>query len=174
MTQTTTLKKLGRPTNEELETRRRSLFEEEQVIRSSITRFIEPDLQKYGIWLLDRLKERWALNERNIFGWLKSSMLNRECLCIKTAHAVGFAQVTHRLLDPRPDASEVFVKVENPTDEQQLREGAVIYLEFQRWAKSMDAGELIVDRFTDIPRSMIADILGLVHKREVSFVRIGG
>ena len=164
----------GRPTNEEAQARREAQAEEERFIRASITRFIEPDLQKYGTWLLDRLKERWALNERNIYGWLKSSMLSRECLCIKTAHAVGFAQVTHRPLEPRPDVTEVFVKVENPSDEQQLREGAVIYLEFQRWAKSMDAAELMVDRFTDIPRPMIADILGLVHKREVSYVRLGG
>lgn len=164
----------GRPTSEEAQARREILAEEERVIRASITRFIEPDLQKYGTWLLDRLKERWALNERNIFGWLKSSMLNRECLCIKTPHAVGFAQVTPRQLDPRCDVSEVFVKVENPNDENQLREGAVIYLEFQRWAKDHGAMELLVDRFTDIPRPMIVDMLGLVHKREVSLVRLGG
>jgi hypothetical protein len=138
-----------------------------------VTRFVMPDMQKYGQWLLDALREKWPLDERNIYSFLRGCMESREFFFVKTDHAVGLAQITHSPLSAVADVTEIFVKVEDRRRLEYVREGAGLYGEFRRWAKSMSARELIVERFTDVPTGLIADALGHVESREVSYLRLG-
>ena len=142
----------------------------------SISRFTMADIQSYGAWLLDRLKDRWQINERNIYGFLRGCTEDRESIFVKSTNAVGLAQIVHKRMVANPDVEEVFVKVFNPKLESHLLEGAALYREFHRWGRSLNpiAQELIVDRFTDVPRIMINEQIGLLLKRQSSYVRLGG
>jgi len=49
---------------------------------------------------------------------------------------------------------------------------AILYNDVYRWAQSIGARELIVERFTDVPRHLIRKATAPLFTREVAFARI--
>jgi len=134
-----------------------------------VSRFNMPDLLKRANWLVERLGTRFPhLNERSLIGFLRGCLESNDFNFVQTRNAVGLAQITRRPLDVQPIVEEVFVL----TYGDAIGEGAAIYDEFRRWASVIGATEVIVDRFTDVPRETIKNTLGRLLSRETIFVKV--
>jgi hypothetical protein len=145
---------------------------------NAVNRFTTGDLAKYGEWLLWRLKERYPqLAERNAASWLGSLTNTNDTMFLRTASAVGVAQLLRRRLDPQPFVEEVFVLCkgrdsDGAIEQSAYAEGALIYAEFKRWGEGHGASELVVERWSDVPREMIKATLGKLYLRESAYVKI--
>lgn len=138
----------------------------------TITRFALPDLDAWGVYLMERLLSRFPhLNDRMFIGWLKGCMESNEFLFIRSANAVALAQIVRSPLQPMADVQEVFVLTRGAgaTDE-----GLAMYDEFRRWAERMGARDLLVDIFTDVPKEAIQRRLGRLYNRINPFIRLNG
>jgi hypothetical protein len=127
----------------------------------SVRRFELADLTTLGLWLISRLRERFPhLDERTIAGFLRGMVTSNEhsFLCTVDEHGhpngvVGVAQMVRDPLDPVPWVREVFVLAQTP--ELAISDGPSIYTAIDRWAKTISANEIEVERFTDVPREAI-------------------
>lgn len=141
-------------------------------------RFGLADLSEMGAWLLWRLKDRYPhLDERNLAGWLRGMIDSNEYLFVRTRNAVALAQIQHRALDPLPIVDELFVLAkgrdsDGVVEKGALAEAAELYGEFLRWARSLGATEIAIERYTDVPRDQIKERLGRVWVREVPFAKV--
>lgn len=139
---------------------------------SSVTvrRFGLADFEPMGVWLVERLRERIpSLSDRGLAGWLRGAITSNEQLLICTDNAVGMAQIVRQPLLPAPQVEEIFVFTRN----EAIEDGMAIYAEFRRWAEGIGASRLDVDRWSDVPREFIKQVLGKISLREVASVRIG-
>lgn len=138
----------------------------------TIARFALPDLDIWGVYLMERLLSRFPhLNDRMFIGWLKGCMDSNEFLFIRSANAVALAQIVRSPLQPMADVQEVFVLVRGKGAEA---EGLAMYDEFRRWAERMGARDLLVDIFTDMPKDAIQRRLGRLYNRIIPFIRLNG
>lgn len=136
----------------------------------TVMRFALPDLDVWGVYLMERLRTRFPhLNDRMFVGWLKGCMESNEFLFIRTANAVALAQIVRSPLQPLADVQEVFVLVRAKDCED---EGLAMYDEFRRWAERMGARDLLVDQFTDVPKDAIQRRLGRLFNRVLPFIRL--
>lgn len=143
------------------------------IFRTPISRFMFPDFSIYGSWMVDRLRMIWpGVNERSVIGWLRGCSESKEYHFVKTAHAVGMAQVFYQPLTAIPKVEEIFVLVDNKAREKSLYEGCAIYGEFTRWSKTIGSGLVQVGIYTDVPIELIECTIGKVRKQEISFVDI--
>lgn len=137
-------------------------------------RFYLADIDEMGLWILKRLKERYTfLDDKTSLGWLRSCMDRNDFLFMRTDHTVGLAVVGHIPLMAVPYVQEVFVFIRDPDDPNQLREGQEIYRHFRQWAASMNAKELRLDIFSDLPMSYIKNLLGEIMVIEIAVKRFG-
>src|SRR5712672_4228096 len=98
----------------------------------TIARFALPDLDVWGVHLMERLLSRFPhLNDRMFIGWLKGCMDSNEFLFIRSANAVALAMIVRSPLQPTADVQEVFVLTRGKGCED---EGLAMYDEFRRWA----------------------------------------
>jgi hypothetical protein len=135
----------------------------------AISRFGLADFEPMGVWLVERLRERIPdLSDKMLAGWLRGAIVSNEQLLLRSENAVGMAQIAHQPLLPQPIVEEVFVFVRN----EAVEEGMAMYGEFRRWASGLGASSMTVDRWTDVPRDLIKQMLGKVTLREVVSVRI--
>ena len=134
-----------------------------------VSRVAMPDLDFWGPWLLHRLRHRFShLNDRMFAGWVRSCMESNEFLFVRSAHAIGLAQIIRSPLQPVADVLEVFVLIRDGD----VAEGVALYDEFRRWTLNMGARDLIVDQFSDVPKEVIQANLGRLYSRVLPFVRI--
>lgn len=127
-----------------------------------------PDLMDKGAFLCARLREKYPhMQERNIHGWLTACCGNNEYFFVRSDHAFLLAVRTRDFLDLRPTVREVFDlaelrddKVTKGSDAETHQhqqnavarlEAAALYGELLRWCQAIGAGELIVDKFSDVP-----------------------
>jgi hypothetical protein len=138
----------------------------------TITRFALPDLDVWGVLLMERLMSRFPhLNDRMFIGWLKGCMESNEFLFVRSEHAVALAQIVRSPLQPMADVQEVFVLMRGKGGED---EGLAMYDEFRHWAERMGARDLLVDIFTDVPKDAIQRRLGRLYNRIIPFIRLNG
>jgi hypothetical protein len=120
-------------------------------------RFGPPDFDSVGMWLLGELKERWPhVNERNIFGWLRSLTDASEYLFIRNEKAVLLAQQIRENFELHPTVIEIFCLGQDGG----LQDAAGLYTEMKRWAQSLGTEKMIVEEFTNVPRPMIVEAVG--------------
>lgn len=132
----------------------------------TISRYTLKDLIEQGSWLADRVRQNWShLTERSALGWLRSCLEINEFFFIKSPHAVSLCRVMHLSLDPVPTVEEIFVFVDEKDKEDRQREGAAHYVEMQRWARTMQGRDIIVNRHTDVPLDMIREAMGPVAQK---------
>lgn len=126
------------------------------------------DLMDKGAYLCLRLRERYPnKQERELYGWLQSCCGNNEYFFVRSDHAYLLAHRSHDFLDHRPTTREIFalaeLRTEKPAkgsdaekfqDEQNalaVREAAALYDSLLRWCSAIGAGELVIDKFSDVP-----------------------
>lgn len=144
------------------------------VANVTIRRFVLPDLNDKGPWLLGRLQLKYpALQDKQFAGWLRGKVDSSEVLFIRTEHAVALAEIVHESLSSQPTVIERFVLVEDKTNDDQLAEAVALYKDIQRWALGLGAAEIRVDVFSDVPKALIKDTLGRIFIREEMFARVG-
>jgi hypothetical protein len=133
-------------------------------------RFIDPDFDSCGIWLLAELQSRFRqLTERNIMGWLRGLIHNPEFLFLRNDKAVLLAQQTHEFLEPRPVVLEIFCLAQDGGNQH----AAALYVEMKRWAQSLGALRLVVEEFTNVPHPMVVEAFGEEPKTEkLSVIRL--
>lgn len=133
-------------------------------------RFGLSDLQEMGLWLAERLKERYSgLDERNAIGWLRGAMEGNEFMFIRTDECVGLAQINRRPLDPVPFVEEVFVLCKNDNDEEKA---LGLYDRFHTWAKQLGSAELLVGNFSDVHKDRVAKHFGRIAARQIHVVKV--
>lgn len=138
----------------------------------SIARFALPDLDVWGVYLMERLLSRFPhLNDRMFIGWLKGCMESNEFLFIRSVNAVALAMIVRSPLQPTADVQEVFVLTRGSGCED---EALAMYDEFRRWAERMGARDLLVDIFTDVGKDAIQRRLGRLYNRITPFIRLNG
>jgi hypothetical protein len=131
-------------------------------------RFIPPDFDAIGIWLLSRLRARWTwMAERTAFGWLKGVMDSGDYMFLRNGGGVILADRTNDPLDPRPKVRVIFCV----SQDGQLPVTVNLYADVKRWALGMGAKEIVLGEFTDIPRPMIQEVFGApkIRTRNVAF-----
>lgn len=156
-----------------------------------VSRFAMPDLTKYGPWLLDRLRDFQLyhhLTERVLIGWLRGVMESNEWNFLKSNLCVALAHSFNPELCPTPVVKEVFVfcmgrDPDGIIERNALMEGAMMYREFERWARGLGATELIGsgvvsiegDSTSDVPRDLIERALNKKAKvREIGYIKLTG
>ena len=134
-----------------------------------VVRFGMADLQPLGNWLMERLRDAFPhLNERMLFGWLRGVIDSNEYLFVRSPRAVALATVVYRPLSAHPVVEEVFVLAMSEAD---IPEAAQMYPRFRQWAESIGAGEIVIERLTDVPHEMIRLDRRLLQRQEI-FVRL--
>lgn len=126
------------------------------------------DLMDKGPWLCKRLKEHWPhLQDRQILGWLQLCCDSNEYLFIRTDKAFLLAQMYREFVEPYPWVKEMFCLAEmvegnpakgsdaeswqNEQNASALHQAAILYEDLLRWAQTIGANEIIIDKFTDVP-----------------------
>jgi len=136
----------------------------------NVRRFGLADMEPMGMWLFERLVKHFPhLTDRIFSGWVRSLMNSNDMLFLRTNDAVCLAQLSRWPLDPVPYLEEVFVLCRNDA----LEEGAALYSAMYSWAKGAGATEMVVDRFSDVPRDMIVKAIGKVTDYDLAIVRVG-
>lgn len=142
------------------------------------TRVNEGDLTRLAEWLLWRLKGYHGdLTDQTLAGWLRGSILNNEIKFLRCERAIGFFEIVHKsVLDPVPMIREVFlyiqVRDDGMIDKSALPEAMAIYQDVKRWAQSIGAQEIEVDRDTDLPQEFIEQVLGKLTVRKRHFAKV--
>jgi hypothetical protein len=136
-----------------------------------IRRFEVPDVDRHGIWMIERLKTAYPhLDQRQMVGWLRGLVYNNEFLFLFQEHSVGLAQAV------RPDPFtptvviwERFVWAQSP---EYVEEAAAFYERFAAWGKHKDASSIVVDEQTDVPNELIEKCLGELSERKQVYARL--
>lgn len=153
------------------------------MVESSMRRFLLPDLNDKGIWLIGRLQVRYPhLQDRQLIGWFRGLIDSNESLFIRTDHAVALAQIVHESLSPQPDVVERFVLCEeskSPDKDDREREtgrniaeAMSLYNDIMRWSETLGARRVSVNRFTDVPRDMLKEHLGRMFMEEHWYIKV--
>lgn len=143
---------------------------QENVSKMEIRRFELADLQAWGNWIFNRLKEqpRYAhLNERMFSGWVRNWIVNNEMLFVRNDGAVALAEICRDSMQPRPWVREVFLYAKEGAD----ADGIELYRFINDWAKQLDSIRFIVGEDSDISLEQIADVIGKVIKRQLSYIK---
>lgn len=137
-------------------------------------RFDIPDLDRHGLWLLPRLKQKYPhLNDRGILSWIRNIVFVNDWHFICQDTGVALAQcISAHTLSPKPVIHEHFVWVRDKEDKEQVRAALSFYEDFGRWAKHHGADVVIVEEDTDVPHEMIKEKLGRVFTRTQQFARV--
>jgi len=127
-----------------------------------------PDLQDKAPLLITRLRERYPhLQERQTHGWLQTCCGANEFYFVRSDRAYLLAHRSQEFLDPRPIVREIFAIGELRTDKVKpgsdaekfqseqnaiaVNEVAELYAGLLRWCQSIGAGEVIIDKMSDVP-----------------------
>lgn len=137
-------------------------------------RFDIPDLDRHGLWLLPRLKQKYPhLNDRGLLSWIRNIVFVNDWHFICQDTGVALAQcVSAHTLSPKPIIQEHFVWVQNKDDKEQVAAAACFYTDFARWAKHHQAEVVTVEEDTDVPHEMVKEKLGRVFTRTQQFTRV--
>lgn len=133
-------------------------------------KFTLVDLDRHGRWILPRLLKVWPhLTERTLIGFLRGILFQNDYLFLYQDHGVALATYCrNHPLEPKPHVHEIFVLSEPGFEEQ----AASFYLDFQRWAKSLNLDTIVVEEMTDVPHELVRETLGRVFERKVLFARL--
>lgn len=144
------------------------------LFNTATRRFDIPDLDRHGLWLLPRLKQKYPhLNDRGILSWIRNIVFVNDWHFICQDTGVALAQcISAHTLSPKPIIHEHFVWVQDKTNEAQIKAAAMFYEDFKRWAGHVDAGVMIIEEDTDVPHEIIKEKLGRVFVREQKFARL--
>ena len=138
-------------------------------------RFELPDLSQHGDWLLKRLLAKYKhLTEQQLAGWLRGIVYNNEFFFQYLPHAVALFQVERgHTLNPQPLIREHFVWALDSKNPEHVDEAAEFYASVLKWAKSQNAGIIIVEENSDVPSEIVKSKCGArVFTREQKFVRL--
>lgn len=143
------------------------------IARVPVTRFTTGDIDQYKGWLFPKLRRMFPdTHDRILMGWLRGVAENNEINSMKAKHAVGMAQVSRQPLTPIPTVRELFVFIEDESDDAKI-DGAAIYKQFGQWAASMGVHEiLLVDQFSDVPRDYKEAAVTL-QDRQITVMKVG-
>lgn len=105
------------------------------VKEGEVSRFAAADARRYGPWLIPKLTTRWPqISAMTFSGWVMSWTAANTFLFVKTANAVGLAEVFRETPDLRPRAREVFVFCNGKDYEEETLQ---IYRHFKKWGRSI-------------------------------------
>ncbi len=150
--------------------KRKFKMEDSPLPSVAVSRFTMTDFPAYAPWLFARLKEEWPnLTEQMIAGWLRGRMESNEFCVVKTALAVGLAELVHRPLATEADVMVVFVYPQDDSQEASL-EAAAIYRQFAQWAKTLRSRDLTIDDNPEIPLGLIEKACGQIHIRRTRYI----
>ena len=137
-------------------------------------RFDIPDLDRHGLWLLPRLKQKYPhLNDRAILSWIRNIVFVNDFLFICHDTGVALAQcVSAHTLSPRPIIQEHFVWAVDRENKEHIAATAFFYEDFARWGKHHGAEVVIVEEDTDVPHDMVKEKLGRIFQRQQQFARL--
>lgn len=143
------------------------------IARIPVTRFTAGDIDQYKGWLFPKLRRMFPdTHDRILTGWLRGVAENNEINSMKAKHAVGLAQVSRQPLTPIPTVRELFVFIEDESDDAKI-DGAAIYKQFGQWAASMGVREiLLTDQFSDVPRDYKEAAVTL-QDRQITVMKVG-
>lgn len=136
----------------------------------SVHRFVLPDMDKAGSWLIARLQQKYPhLTDRGVSSWFRGIIESSEYLFIRRNRAVLLAQAIRDPLSPHPVVREIFCLAQDGGAD----EAATLYGDLRRWADNLDASEIIVEQFSDVGKAQIAEALGgKVSSRPTSVMRL--
>src|SRR5215472_6216547 len=128
--------------------------EARKLVEATARRIGLPDMFKHGTILVDRLIEKYPhLTKDNALGQLRTMMDDsRNYLFIINEGGIALFEQTREDWHPQPVVIERFVFAFSEAYQPQA---ALLYHDALRWANGIGARELIVERFTDVPRHMI-------------------
>lgn len=153
----------------------RSRLVVEPVALSEIRRFETPDIDRHGLWLIPRLKLKYAhLNDRGILSWLRSGlMVSNEFMFLYHEFAVGLVQIeSSHTLAPKPIAREHFVWAKDKTVPEHVIAATALYNRFAIWAKGKGCEVMVVEEDTDVPHEALKENLGRLFARQQQFARL--
>lgn len=130
-----------------------------------------PDVMQKGVWLVGELKERFKSTEGEMINWMRSITVTpgNEFMFIRTDHAIALAHCLREPLSSRPIVQEQFVLVE---DEKYMEEGGYLYECLKRWALNLQAYQLRVENFTNVPRQMVKERLGDLYEIPMTYCKL--
>jgi hypothetical protein len=113
-----------------------------------VKRVTTADLDELMAWAVPRLKEKRypRLAEGAVYGWFQSLIYANNALFVRSENVVGAALVSTDVLEPFLEVNERFLvrKIEGVQDEI-----ALVYQEFERWAREIHAVRLIIGQCSD-------------------------
>lgn len=141
------------------------------MILTTIRRFTHADLSAHGGWIAKRmLKMLPNLNEQQVRGWVASLVSSNDHLFLFQEHSVALAQACY---GETPGGGAVIRERFVFAEEGHINEAAEFYVEFARWAKSLNAEVMLVEEMTDVPHDKIKEVLGgRLFTRQQVFVRV--
>lgn len=133
-------------------------------------RFVRPDIDAFGIWIMGRLKDKFpGMADRESLGWLMNLLESREYFFITNETAVLLAQQVKAGLDPEPKVREIFCLCKDG----HMQSGARLYRDLATWARNIGASEIMVMRFTDVSKPLIEEALGTkIQSRSLQYARL--
>jgi hypothetical protein len=137
----------------------------------AFSRFDLGDLEKWGPFLLRRLGEKYPfIRETEHASWVRSLILMPDTFFIKTAQAIGCAQIMRDIFRPAGWVQERFVFTRSKASAGQMD---LIYQEIWRWAINVGVHEFVVDKLTDATRDQIQEALKTrILKREEFYLKL--
>ena len=130
-----------------------------------------PDLFKHGTMMVERLMVKYPeFTKDNALGKLRvMADDSRNFFFVINEGGIACFEQTCEDMHVIPVVIERFVFA---FSEAYQPVAAVLYNDVYRWAQSIGARELIVERFTDVPRHLIRKATAPLFTREVAFARI--
>jgi hypothetical protein len=141
-----------------------------KLVQPEVRRFVLPDLDTHGHWLIPRLMAAYPQQSQRYFiGWIRNLLYDNSFLFLFQDHGVALFQMTPVYsLTPPGVVMERFVFMKDGHQD----EGAEFYVEAMRWAKSLSAKEVLVEELSDVPHELIREKVGRILNREQHFVRV--
>lgn len=142
-----------------------------KVVEATSRRMLLSDMFAHGDFLVSRLMQKYPhFNKVNALGYLRTIMDDSRNFCfLINEGGVALFEQQREDLHPQPVVIERFVFA---WDESHQAQAALLYRDAFHWAEGIGAREFVVERLTDIPRTLIRKATAPLFTREVAFARI--
>jgi len=144
---------------------------EKKPIEATARRMGLPDMFKHGTMIVDRIIAKYPeFTKVNALGKLRVMMDDsNNFFFVVNEGGVACFEKSYEDMSAQPIVVERFVLA---WDEAHQPQAALLYKDALRWAESIGARELVVERLTDVPRHLIRKSTGPLFTREVAFCEI--
>ena len=134
---------------------------------SKVRRVILADIAEIGQWLVTRCKEIYPrTSERMLWAWINSCLNDRFCYMIRSDKAVGMVRLLREPMETDMIADEMFLFAMDGG----MDDAASLYPAFRKWCEVSRVAEWRLGQHSDLPMSVIKEIVGGKRTRTIHYV----